>query len=154
MFLARSVSRGEEGFYVQTGPPGFSDAPVRVHDRADHGSGMRRTALVLVLPLAAGIAAAADVKVTIREWDVPTPDSRPHDPEAAPDGALWYTGQLANKLGRLDPKSGAIREFPVKTPDSGPHGLAADNAGNIWFTANSKGYIGKLDPKTGGITEY
>jgi virginiamycin B lyase len=97
---------------------------------------------------------AADDKVSIREWDVPTPNSRPHDPEVAPDGALWYTGQLANKLGRLDPKTGAIKEFPLKTPDSGPHGLAADKAGNIWFTANSKAYIGKLDPQTGQVTEY
>lgn len=98
--------------------------------------------------------AADDWKVTIREWDVPTPNSRPHDPEVAPDGALWFTGQLANKLGRLDPRTGAIQEFPLKTPDSGPHGLAADKKGNIWFTANFKAYIGKLDPRTGGVTEY
>lgn len=98
--------------------------------------------------------AADDWKVTIREWDVPTPNSRPHDPEVAPDGALWFTGQLANKLGRLDPRTGAIQEFPLKTPDSGPHGLAADKEGNIWFTANFKAYIGKLDPRTGGVTEY
>src|SRR2546428_462661 len=98
---------------------------------------LRKSAILLVLGLAAWVPQllAADIHVVIREFDVPTPDSRPHDPEAAPDGALWYTGQLANKLGRLDPKTGAIKEFPVKRPDSGPHGLAADNAGNIWFTA-------------------
>ena len=67
---------------------------------------------------------------------------------------MWYTGQLANKLGRLDPKTGEIKEYPLKTPDSGPHGLAADRDGNIWFTANSKAYIGKLDPRTGNVTEY
>ena len=67
--------------------------------------------------------AADDWKVAIREWDVPTPKSWPHDPEVAPDGTLWYTGQLASKLGRLDPNTGAIKEFPLKTPDSGPHGL-------------------------------
>jgi virginiamycin B lyase len=115
---------------------------------------VKKGAFLAALGIAAVLAAASNVQVVIREWDVPTPDSRPHDPEAAPDGSLWYTGQLANKLGRLDPKSGTIREFPVKTPDSGPHGLAADNAGNIWFTANFKGYIGKLDPKTGEVTEY
>jgi len=97
---------------------------------------------------------AIDTKVTIREYDVPTPNSRPHDPAVAPDGALWYMGQLANKLGRLDPKSGEIKEYPLKTPGSGPHGLAADKDGNIWFTANFKAYIGKLDPRTGDITEY
>src|SRR6266700_2549125 len=95
-----------------------------------------------------------DTKFSIREYDVPTPNSRPHDPAVAPDGALWYTGQLANKLGRLDPKSGEIKEYPLKTPGSGPHGLAADKDGNIWFTANFKAYIGKLDPRSGNITEY
>jgi virginiamycin B lyase len=99
-------------------------------------------------------AATAELSVAIREWSVPTPDSRPHDPEVAPDGALWYTAQLANKLGRLDPKTGEIKEFPLRTPDSGPHGLAADRDGNIWFTANSKAYIGKLNPSTGEVSEY
>jgi virginiamycin B lyase len=92
--------------------------------------------------------------VTIREWDVPTPNSRPHDPEAASDGSIWYTGQRANVLGRLDPKTGQIKEFPLKTPNSGPHGLAEDKAGNIWYTGNSAALIGKLDPKTGQVTEY
>src|SRR6266545_1228515 len=97
---------------------------------------------------------ATDIKVAIREYDVPTPNSRPHDPAIAPDGALWYTGQLANKLGRLDPKTGEIKEYSLKMPNSGPHGLAADKDGNIWFTANFKPYIGKLDPRTGDVTEY
>jgi virginiamycin B lyase len=92
--------------------------------------------------------------ITIREWEVPTPHSRPHDPAVAPDGSLWYTGQMANELGRFDPKSEKFTKFPLKTPESGPHGLAADRDGNIWFTAVFKGYIGKLNPVTGQITEY
>ncbi len=117
---------------------------------------MRRTVIlaVCVVSLLVQPTLSGKWKVTIREWDVPTANSRPHDPEMAPDGALWYTGQLANKLGRLDPKTGAIKEFTMKTEGSGPHGLAADRAGNIWFTANSKAYIGKLDPRTGDVTEY
>lgn len=43
-------------------------------------------------------AIAAPPAVTIKEWDLPTPNSRPHDPAIAPDGSLWYTGQMANKL--------------------------------------------------------
>jgi virginiamycin B lyase len=94
------------------------------------------------------------VEVSIREWTVPTPGSRPHDPLATPDGALWYTGQMANLLGRLDPATGAFKEYPLPTANSGPHGLVADKDGNIWFTANFKGYIGKLDPRTGKVAEY
>lgn len=97
---------------------------------------------------------ATGKSVVIREWDVPTPNSHPHDPAVGPDGALWYTGQMSNTLGRLDPATGEIREYRLKSPNSGPHGLVADREGNIWFTANFKGYIGKLDPRTGEITEY
>jgi virginiamycin B lyase len=93
------------------------------------------------------------VGVTIRTWPVATPGSRPHDPLAAHDGSLWYTGQLANVLGRLDPKTGEIREFKLN-PMTGPHGLTEDREGNIWFTGNFAGLIGKLDPKTGMVTEY
>src|SRR5438093_12762014 len=88
-------------------------------------------------------------KVTIKERVVPTPGSRPHDPLAAPDGAIWYTGQFANVLGRLEPTTGKITEYPLKTPHAGPHGLVADKDGNIWYTGNFKSHIGKLDPKTG-----
>jgi virginiamycin B lyase len=98
--------------------------------------------------------AASSIRVIIKEWDVPTPNSHPHDPALAPDGALWYTGQGSNTLGRLDPMTGKMQEFHLKTPNSGPHGLVADRAGNIWFTANSKGYIGMLNPRTGEVTEY
>ena len=103
-------------------------------------------------PLA--VLITGDVKVSIKEWDVPTKGSRPHDPLAMADGSVWYTGMYANVLGRLDPKTGQIKEYHLNTVKSGPHGLTADKAGNVWFTANSKGYIGKLDPKLGEIVEY
>ena len=93
------------------------------------------------------------VDVTIKEWPVATPGSRPHDPLAARDGSLWYTGQLANVLGRLDPATGKIKEYPVNQM-TGPHGLKEDAEGNIWFTGNFAGLIGKLDPNTGKVSEY
>src|SRR6266480_45421 len=94
------------------------------------------------------------VEATIKLWPVPTPGSRPHDPLATRDGAIWYTGQLSGKLGRVDPKTGAIKEYPLKTPHTAPHGLVEDKDGNIWFTGNHLSLIGKLDPKTGNVTEY
>jgi virginiamycin B lyase len=112
----------------------------------------------LLLPLISAVALAAStpavLNVQIYEYDVPTPNSRPHDPAIAPDGSLWYTGQAANKLGRLDPQTGTFKEYPLKTANSGPHGLVADHDGNVWFTAIYAGYVGKLDPKTGDIREY
>src|SRR6185436_12538571 len=89
------------------------------------------------------------VEASIKLWDVPTLGSRPHDPVATTDGAIWWTGQLVNKLGRVDLKNGTIREYTLKTPHTGPHGLVEDKDGNIWFTGNHAALIGKLDPKTG-----
>src|SRR5246127_3410224 len=113
-----------------------------------------KVCVLMMLAAVFAFAAVGTLSVPIKEYEVPTPKSRPHDPALAPDGSLWYTGQAANKLGRLDPKTGQFKEYPLKTPDSGPHGLVADKEGNIWFTAISAGYVGKLDPKSGEISEY
>ena len=95
-----------------------------------------------------------ELHATIREWDVPTRGAHPHDPAVGMDGALWFTEQMQNKIGRLDPASGAFKEFSLKVDNSGPHGLVADSEGNIWFTGNFAHYIGKLDPQTGEVKEY
>ena len=105
-------------------------------------------------PQPAARVVPGNVRVSFREWAVATSGAFPHDPLATADGAIWYTGQRASLLGRIDPRTGAIREYPTRIPDSGPHGLTADAAGNIWFTANSAAYIGKLDPKSGAISAY
>jgi virginiamycin B lyase len=105
-------------------------------------------------PAPDAVVIPGSVEVSIKEWQVPTAGSRPHDPAFAPDGSVWYTGQMANVLGRFDPKTQQFKEYTLKTPGSGPHGLVPDKDGNIWFTANFKAYIGKLDPKTGNVTEY
>src|SRR5260221_339107 len=102
----------------------------------------------------AGVVMPGATEISIKAWQLPTPGSRPHDPLAAADGSLWYTGQMANVLGRLDPNTGQFKEYPLKTAHSGPHGLVEDKSGNIWYTGNTGALIGKLDPKTGAVTEY
>src|ERR1700730_17979779 len=60
------------------------------------------------------------VQIDIKEWTVPTEGAWPHDPLAAPDGSIWYTGQMASLLGRFDPKTEKFKEYPLTTPKSGP----------------------------------
>jgi len=122
--------------------------------------GWRHAAAALLWIAAGAFSVAAQsriantVDVTFDEWTTPSNPPFPHDPEAAPDGSIWYTGQRANVIGRLDPRTGAIKEYPLPTPNSGPHGLVADKQGSIWYTGNSAALIGKLDPQTGKVTEY
>jgi len=81
-----------------------------------------------------GVIIAGPHKVSMQIWKATTPGARPHDALATRDGAYWYTGQMANVLGRVDPKTGKVKEFALKTPHSGPHGLMEDRDGNIWYT--------------------
>ena len=76
--------------------------------------------------------------VTIKEWLAPTLGSRPHDSHAAADGSIWWTGQFASKLGRLDPRTGQIREFDLPAK-SQPHGLAEDRPGQHLVHGHSEG---------------
>ena len=94
------------------------------------------------------------VEVNIREWLLPTIGQRPHDPLAMRDGSIWWTGQYASRLGRLDPTTGAAHEYPLQTRNSGPHGLVEDLDGNVWYTGINVNHIGRLDPMTGIVTEY
>jgi virginiamycin B lyase len=113
--------------------------------------------LLLALALSSVSAhwqASPRVAVNIKEWIVPTPNSHPHDPAIAPDGAAWYTGQDVDTLGRLDPLTGKFTEYNLPTRGSGPHGLVADRDGNIWYTGNAAGLVGKLNPGSGQVTEY
>src|SRR4051812_6612728 len=105
-------------------------------------------------PRPAAVIVAGPVAASIKLWQGPTPGSRPHDPMAARDGTIWYSGQLSGKLGRIDPRTDEVKEYPVKTPQSGPHGLVEDKDGNVWFTGNHLGLVGKLDPRTGNVIEY
>ncbi|HXN10784.1 MAG TPA: hypothetical protein VN859_06035 [Steroidobacteraceae bacterium] len=105
-------------------------------------------------PIPPAVLLAGKVQASIRDWALPIAGSRPHDPLAAPDGSIWYSGQMASVLGRLEPDTGKITEFHTRIPGSGPHGLVMDTAGNVWFTANFQGYIGKFDPHTRTFTEY
>src|SRR5712692_11044792 len=50
---------------------------------------------------AAAVVVKGPLKVSMKSWLASTPGARPHDPLAARDGSLWYSGQMANVLGRV-----------------------------------------------------
>ena len=106
-----------------------------------------------VTPGPEAVLIPGDESVSIQEWLLPTLGSRPHDPLAASDGSVWWTGQWSSVLGRLDPVTGTLKEYPLPQ-NSGPHGLAEDAQGAVWFTGISRNYIGKLDPSTGEVMQY
>ena len=93
------------------------------------------------------------VKVTFKEWQVPTLGQRSRDPIEAKDGTIWWAGQWGNLIGSINPSTGEMKEYPL--PDNAkPHTVTLDARGNVWYTGNKNGTVGMLDPETGKITEY
>ncbi len=48
-------------------------------------------------------AVAGDAQISFREWQVPTLGQRSRDPVEGPDGTIWWAGQWANLIGRINP---------------------------------------------------
>jgi streptogramin lyase len=66
----------------------------------------------------------------------------------APDGTLWITLALGNRLARFDPSS---EQFTLVETHEGwyPHTLRFDQRGRIWYTLAASNHVGMYDPATG-----
>jgi streptogramin lyase len=72
----------------------------------------------------------------------------PHSIQVAPDGSLYMTLALGNKLGRFDPTTEAWTLIDV-AEGFYPHTLRFDRRGRIWYTLAASNHLGMLDPETG-----
>ena len=69
-------------------------------------------------------------------YAVPSPNSNPTGITTGPDGALWFTEQTANKIGRVTP-AGVFTEYPLPTNFNYPSAIALGSDGALWFTENN-----------------
>jgi streptogramin lyase len=90
---------------------------------------------------------------TFTAFAVPTSDALPYAITPGPDGALWFTEQAGNKVGRFDLTTQSFDEFSVPTSASKPTGIAAGPDGKIWFTEAAGNQVAAIDPSTHAITE-
>ncbi len=104
--------------------------------------------LVLLLTVCT-LSAAQSIVIT--EYPLTFSDG-PWEITPGPDGALWFTENNANRIGRIT-TAGIISEYTVPTANSGPLGIAAGPDGALWFTEEAASKIGRIT--TGGtISEY
>lgn len=130
----------------------------------------------------AGETLSIQKKVDIREYALPTENSVPYGIGIDSKGRVWYTAQLANQIGFLDPDTGEIREYkipsaaalpksdwkydPVKKeapkPEDtynifsvgSPGELLVDSRDRIWFVQNLGNRVTMFDPETEKFIEY
>ncbi len=118
-------------------------------------------------PLAAGVAASVAMSVISNSHPAaaaPANASGPHhevtlfrgisDPAgivAGPDGALWFTNNRNNSIGRIT-TTGAVTIYSGTGVDE-PNGIAAGADGALWFTNFGDNSIGRITT-TGKVTTY
>lgn len=70
--------------------------------------------------------------VTFTEYPLPMPESGPYGITAGKDGALWFTENQGNKIGRIT-TSGEITEYPLPVENAGALVITAGPDLTIWF---------------------
>jgi virginiamycin B lyase len=69
-----------------------------------------------------------------------------------PDGNLWFTESVANRIGRETP-AGSLTEFALPANVTNPGAIAPGSDGNVWFTAVQESADGSVEnPILGKIT--
>jgi virginiamycin B lyase len=104
----------------------------------------------------ARFAAAGSSISTTAEFPLPSGDAAGSITYGG-DGALWFTDQQRNAIGRID-ASGNVLEYPVPTANAlgqpwyGLWQIATACDGTVWFTEPGAGKIARIDAK-GSIVE-
>lgn len=109
-------------------------------------------AIALILALSATLACTTGSAAEVRYFPVPE-GARPHDVAPAPDGAVWYTGQGAGHVGRLDPETGKVETIPLGE-GSRPHGVIVGPDGAAWVTDGGLNANVRIDAKTKEVTVF
>jgi len=73
-----------------------------------------------------------------------TPGAFPVSIAAGPDGNLWFTENLAGKLGKITP-AGAVTELAcIPTANSGPTNITVGPDGRLWLTETGANKIARV----------
>jgi RHS repeat-associated protein len=83
------------------------------------------------------------------EYPLPA-GSHPFAATAGPDGNVWFTESLSDKLGKIT-TAGVINEYPTEKFE--PEGIAAGPDGNLWFVEHTVRNVGHMTT-SGALTEF
>jgi virginiamycin B lyase len=97
-------------------------------------------------------------RVIITEYDLPRPETQPHDVIVDKEGIVWYSDFSDQFLGRFDPKTLQYKEYAVPLHREGfPTGaldLEVDPEGNLWMALMFQAGLAKFDKKTEKMTTF
>jgi virginiamycin B lyase len=86
---------------------------------------------------------------TFSEYAVPTAKSQPYGITSGPDKAIWFTEQIASKIGRIT-TAGVLAEYALPAGVTTPQSITSGPDGALWFTVALK--VGRIT--TAGVMTF
>ena len=84
----------------------------------------------------------------LQEWSLPTKWSMPYQAKVDRNGDVWAGGMAADRIARINSKTGEITEYPLPA-NTNIRNLYVDDSTtpiSIWFGNNHGAAIVKLEP--------
>jgi virginiamycin B lyase len=78
----------------------------------------------------------------------------PYEQRLAPDGTVWMSELIGNRILALDPRTGTFTTWNLPRANSGPRRFDIDRAGVLWIPAYSGNALVRFEPKSGQFTEF
>lgn len=72
----------------------------------------------------------------------------PYEIRVGPDGRVWGSELIGNRLFVFTPKSGKFEVYPLPLPHSGPRRFDVDAQGMVWIPAYAANRLLRFDPAT------
>jgi virginiamycin B lyase len=126
----------------------YGNATTHLTVTATPGTGSGQTAQSTIV----AITYSGDICGKFTEFPIPTAASRAYGITTGPDGNLWFTEEIGNKVGRIT-TAGVITEFPVPTAGGDPAGIVTGPDGNLWFAEAGASKIGRMSTN-GSAVEF
>lgn len=90
--------------------------------------------------------------VVYTEYDLPRKLAQPHDAVVDAKGRIWYSAFGDQKIGRVDPLTGAVKEYDIaiSKPEfpTGVLALRTDREGKLWLGNMYQASIARFDQDT------
>ena len=107
--------------------------------------------------LAIDVTYSAAICGVFTEFSTPTAMSAPEGITVGPDGAIWFTENAVNRIGRIPTSATAsnpgISEYPIPTLMSHPFAISA-SADALWFTECGVSQIGRISTDGSLVLEF
>jgi virginiamycin B lyase len=77
----------------------------------------------------------------------------PYEIRTGPDGRLWGSELIGNRIYGYAPSTGKFEVFDLPTPHSGPRRFDVDAKGTLWIPAYAANLLVRFDPASRQFTE-